>query len=254
MIVYRCEDTLESIFTAIYRAYEEKRDHADTMICLDREYYLFAEDIEVTAEPEKAEKVIRTLRKRFGRNDYQAICYALSAPSLDKAQAVYQVIVKGLKESPVKGHLLDQLADPNCYRVFTLLRAALREDQHLKGFLRFQEMEGGVLWAEVGPKNNLMTFLMPHFADRFPLENFLICDCRRGIWGIHPAGGEWYLMNGQEIGKMAELPISEEEEQIHALFRQFCQSIAIKERENLKLQRNLLPLRFREYMSEFAKS
>lgn len=254
MIVYRCEDSLESIFTAVYQAYEERRDHADTMICLDREYHLFAEDIEVTADPQKSAKVIRTLRKRFGRKDYQALCYALSSPAADKVQAVYQVIVKGLRECPVQGHLLDQLADPYCHRVFALMRGALRECQHLQGFLRFQEMEGGVLYAEIGPKNNLLTFLMPHFADRFPMENFLIRDCNRGIWGIHPAGEEWYLLSRQEIGTIAGIKLSDGEEQIHALFRQFCQSIAIKERENMKLQRNMLPLRFREYMSEFAKS
>lgn len=47
MVVYRCEDSLEGIFTAIYRAYEEKRNHTDTLICITEEVLLFSEDIEV---------------------------------------------------------------------------------------------------------------------------------------------------------------------------------------------------------------
>ena len=43
---------------------------------------------------------------------------------------------------------------------------------------------------------------------------------------------------------------SEEECKIQDLFRIFHATIAIKERTNLKLQRQLLPLRFRENMVE----
>ena len=50
MIVYQCEDSLESIFTAIFTAYEEKRDHADTFISLNGDPMLFAEYITVTAD------------------------------------------------------------------------------------------------------------------------------------------------------------------------------------------------------------
>ena len=47
--------------------------------------------------------------------------------------------------------------------------------------------------------------------------------------------------------------ISEKEEKYRELFKHFCHKIAIKERKNLELQRNHLPLRYREYMTEFAK-
>lgn len=280
MIVYQCEDSLESIFTAIYNSYQEHRDHNDTRICLDQEYYLFAEYVPVTADREKAAKVIRTLKRRFGEADYQSICYALSAPDGDKAQAVYQTIVKGLAKGTRQGHLLDNLTDDDCNRAFALSRAAGREANHLYGFLRFEEVQNGILYAKIGPKNNLLTFLMPHFADRFPMENFIIYDDKRNLFAVHPAGQEWYLMSGQGLHLTSEqegestsegeteyaeegteqyscsnqkkgLVISDKEQQIQELFRHFCRSIAIKERENRKLQQNMLPLRFQEYMLEF---
>lgn len=252
MIVYQCKDSLESIFTAVFNAYEEHRDHNDTRISLDEEYYLFAEYVPVETDIEKAAKVIRTLKRRFGEEDYLSICHALSSPEPDKAQAVYQTIVKGIKGKVRPGHLLDNLADNDCNRTFVLARAAGREMSHLYGFLRFQEVKNGILYAKIGPKNNLMTFLMPHFTDRFPMENFVIYDDNRGIFGIHPAGKEWYLACGSENDLKEEvLAVSESEQQIQGLFRHFCKSIAIQERENKKLQQNMLPLRFQEYMLEF---
>ena len=45
---------------------------------------------------------------------------------------------------------------------------------------------------------------------------------------------------------------SDEEVRIQNLFKIFHESIAISERKNFKLQRQLLPLRFRDNMVEFC--
>lgn len=251
MTVYRCEDSLESIFTAIYLSYEENRETEDTCLVLHDDPMLFAEDVAVKTDPAKAVKVMRTLRRRFGEEDYLTVCMALASPEQEKAQAVYRTVVRGLDERCARGHLFDGLADDNVLKTFSLARSVGREIDHLKGFLRFQELENGILYARIGPKGNAVTFLMPHFADRLPAENFVIYDKGRGIFGIHPAGRQWYLLSGEE--NEPERRLSEQEWRYQELFRHFCRTIAIKERRNLKLQRNMLPLRFQEYMVEFTQ-
>lgn len=252
MTVYRCEDSIEGIFTAIYNAYEEKRNHSDTIISLTDELFLFAEYVEVQTKREKALKVMRTLERQFGEEDYLWLCYALASEDTDKAQAVYRTIVDGLQRRAGYGHLFDNLANDGVNRAFVMGRAASRECLHLKGFVRFQELEGGIMYARIGPKNNVLTFLMPHFAERFPLENFMIYDDVRGLLGLHPAGKPWYLVNDSEDPeKMEQFVWSDAEREYQELFRYFCHKIAIEERKNLNLQRNMLPLRFREYMMEF---
>ena len=248
MVIYRCEDSLESIFTAVYRAYEEHRDHEDTRILLHDEPILFAEDIRVEKDANKAVKVMRTLERKFGEKDYFDLCSALATEDEDKADAVYHTIVQGLKNDCYPEHLYDNLADPHVLKTFKLAKYAWREIHHLYGFVRFQELTNGILFASIGPRNNILTFLMPHFADRFPSENFVIYDEIRGIFGIHPAGKQWFLQIGEE---KPVLKYSEEEQIYSELFRAFVSSIAIESRRNLDLQRNMLPLRFREYMIEF---
>lgn len=253
MIVYQCEDNIENIFTAIYNAYEEQRDHKDTRIALHQELLLFAQYVPVETDPVKAMKVIRTIKRRFGEEDYHAVCSALSSNDSEKGHAVYQVIVKGIEQDLRQGQLLQNLADDDCNRVFRLARGTTRECQHLMGFVRFQEISGlgkdSVLYSVIGPKNDVLPFLMPHFADRLPKENFVIYDEKRGVFGVHPAGQQWYLLRGMTARE--DQLVTEEEAYTQQLFQQFCQSIAIKERENRDLQRNMLPLRFRKYMVEF---
>lgn len=254
MRVYQCEDSLEGIFTAIYNTYEDRSEKADTVISLTDELFLFAEYIPVITDEEKALKVMNTLRRRFGEEDYMKLCFALSSNDTEKAQAVYRTVAAGLANNCKPGQLLDNLADDNVHMVFSLARAANNEYLHLRGFARFSELESGILYSRIGPKNNIVTFLMPHFADRFPMENFMIYDDCRNLFGVHPAGKDWYLIQNEEIAMEAEqFKLSDREWEYQKLFRYFCKELAIKERRNTELQRNMLPLRFREYMTEFKE-
>ena len=95
-------------------------------------------------------------------------------------------------------------------------------DLHLKGFTRFSELENGVLYSKISPKNNILAFLMPHFVDRFPMENFMIYDERRNLFGIHPAQRDWYLIqNDSNEEKIFEVtsyfePVLSKKEQDYA--------------------------------------
>ena len=223
---------------------------------MNDEPMLFAEDVQVLPDWEKTRKVMNTLNRRFGEKDYLSLCMALASEDEEKAQAVYRTVVDGLKRKINAGHLFDNLADDSVNKAFALARNTCREIDHLKGFARFQELENGVLYSRIGPKNNILTFLMPHFADRLPIENFVMYDDRRNLFGIHPAGKQWVLFCGEDggtesEGRLSKLKFSEAELQYQELFRDFCRAITIEGRRNSQLQRNMLPLRFREYMVEF---
>lgn len=253
MYVYRCEDSLEGIFSAIYQIYADHRSKEDVLIRCDAEVFLFAEDVPVETKPEEAAKVMRTLRRDFGELDYGSLCLALTSPEADKAQVVFETIRYGLDSKVRPGYLFAHLSDNAILRAMKLSQNAWRERAHLYGFTRFEELENGILFAVVSPKNNVLTGLMEHFSDRLPMENFAIYDKARSVLGIHPAGMPWFLsLGGEGVEALAELSESTREELYADLFCHFCKTIAIKERRNTELQRNMLPLRFREFMTEFV--
>ena len=64
------------------------------------------------------------------------------------------------------------------------------------------------------------------------------------------AGEEIIVSAGDGIDRYCTLTFSGEELMIQELFCHFVNKIAIKERENLALQQQMLPLRFRSNMIE----
>ncbi|HBA68954.1 MAG TPA: hypothetical protein DCZ40_06310 [Lachnospiraceae bacterium] len=249
-----CEDSLEGVFTGIYEAYALREDHGSIHLQVGEEenLRLFAVYRRIEADSGKAAKVAATINRRLGQEAYLDICRALASEDGQKGEAVYKMIVCGLRMKDGR-QIMGNLANTYVHKVFELSRCTRNEIHHWKEFLRFQELENGILFSKIGPKNNVVTFLAPHFADRLPLFDFVIYDDRRGIFVVHPKSKEWYLVTDKEFEEGKIGAYSECEEEYQELFTFFCHKIAIKERKNLKLQRNMLPLRFQEYMVEFGQ-
>ncbi|MCM1162135.1 MAG: TIGR03915 family putative DNA repair protein [Roseburia sp.] len=256
-----CEDSLEGVFTGIYKAYQRKENHKECKVLAGgvNNYELFAQYVEIKPEDELAEKVSRTICRDLGMEAYRAICQALAAEDDDKADAVYHTVVEGLKQhgkgsnglGQETGGIMGNLTNPYIRKVFELSRSTEFEIMRIKQFLRFQELENGILYAKVGPKCNILSFIAPHFADRLPLENFVIHDDKRQIFIVHPAKQDWFMAAGERFDEEVTKRFSQDEKQYEELFIHFCHAIAIKERKNPALQRQMLPIRFREYMVEF---
>ena len=145
---------------------------------------------------------------------------------------------------------MDCLSQESVIKTVALGMTVWREIHHFYGFLRFQELASGILYAKIKPKANLIAFLGDHFSDRFPLENFMIYDEVHDCWLRHERGKAWFTVAGELVQTEGLLTFSEDELGIQELFCHFVNKIAIKERENLGLQQQMLPLRFRSNMRE----
>ena len=246
-----CEDSETGILTGVYEAYERRLNHDTTVIQVGEEenLRLFSEYIRITSSQEKADKVIRTVRRRFGEETLRIVLEALASADSSKGQAVYQMLVFGLRGN-YKGQLIDCLSQEAVIKTVALSTTVWHEIHHFYGFLRFQELASGILYAKIKPKAKLLAHLGDHFSDRYPLENFMIYDEAHDEWLIHGAKKEWFCVSGELVQTDGLLTFSEEEMQIQELFCHFVNKIAIKERENLALQQQMLPLRFRSNMIE----
>ena len=249
-----CEDSLEGIFTGIYEAYALRQEHGHIHIQVGEEENLRLFAVYTRIEPDKGKtaKVAATIQRRLGSEAYYEICNALASLDSGKGEAVYKTVVCGLKMKDGR-FVMGNLANPYVHKVFELARTVKNEAHHWIEFLRFHELENGILFSKIGAKNNILAFLVPHFADRLPLCNFVIYDENRGIFAVHPASKEWYLVTTREVDEEQFIRYSEKEMKYQELFKYFCHKIAIEERKNLKLQQNMLPLWFQEYMVEFEK-
>lgn len=255
-----CEDSLEGIFTGIYEAYalREGHEHLHIQVGEEENLRLFADYLHISPDPVKTEKVACTLRRRLGEQVYHSLCRAAASCHADKGEAVYRTVVDALTAGSGR-RVMENLRNPYVARCFELARFTANEAHYEIEFLRFQELADtenareAVLFSRIGPKNNVIPFIMPHFADRLSVENFMVYDENRNLFGVHPAGQEWYLMWAQDALVPDEPVWSEKEEEYQELFRAFHKTIGIQSRENKKLQRQMCAYRYQDYMVEFQQ-
>ncbi len=212
---------------------------------------MFAEYIDVVPDKEKSEKVQRSVRLRISEEAYEMVMKAVLSGDPEKGEVVYRFLIYAFREGVRASR---SYGNPRVMRLFETVRNFDNESHHLKGFLRFDEQENGILLARYAPKNNILGDLMEHFSDRMRGEGFIILDEKRRIAGVHRPGTMWFVYRLSEDEYRAFSEGYTEEDTYGALWKIFHRNIAIAERENASLQRNNLPLRFRPYMTEFRTS
>lgn len=260
MYIFLCEDSIDGIFTGVYDAWASRLGYKNISLttCPPDNYTLFDEYITVQTDYEKSGKVARTLQNHLGEETYSELCqaiYAQEEPSgkkkaMDKADAVYKTIVLALSLKD-GSKVLHYLGEPYINRVFQLSLSMGNEAHHLLGFLRFKELENGILFARIHPKNDVLPFLGEHFSDRLPQEDFMIYDIPRKKALLHPKGRTFFITDTHDVDEKILERFSEKEQEYQRLWRRFVDCIAIEGRINPKLRNQNLPLRFRQDIVEF---
>ena len=131
--------------------------------------------------------------------------------------------------------------------VHKLCCAVTKEAHLLTGFSRFAQTKDGVYYCEIKPVHQVLTILAEHFKDRMMNQMWVIHDKKHGMAAIYD-GNECRIL---AVPKSASVEYSDEEEGVQALWKGFLNALSIENRRNERLQRGLLPLRFRGFMTEF---
>lgn len=251
--IYLCSDTITGIFSAVYDAWKEKKSEENCGIAVGGllEQELFCEYSEVRETQEKAQAVEALIKKHLGRKAYWDIYHAALSEAPEKGTAILGTMLAAQK-LPDSTKIMEHLSHPKVERVFELSRNVGGEAHSYKGFLRFRELVNGVLYSEIAPRNQVLTCLAPHFADRLPLENWMIYDRTHKMFAVHEAKKKWVLVLDEGFDRTLSRNVSRKEAEYARLWKSFCKTIAIESRKNPACQLQHLPLRYREDMPEFV--
>lgn len=155
---------------------------------------------------------------------------------LSRRETRFRSIVRTIHLSPPLGEKVLHLLHDDVLDFIACQRETRREAHRFTGLLRFRQMRDGSLLAVFAPRNNVLTLVLPHFAERFPEERLLLYDEGRGLAGLVGEGRVEFVqvenLTPQEAGNETEL---------QGLWRVFFSSLAISERANPRLQRQHLP-------------
>jgi probable DNA metabolism protein len=252
--IFICDNSIDGIFSAIYQAWSSRLGHANVKIEEKSEnnsysnLELFAEYVTVDTDLDLSQKVAKSIREKISEEAYEMCCCVALSDYSGKADLIYRFLILGFA---VGKQIVEHLSNEVVNSMFRINKNVNNEAHHLLGFVRFSEQENGLLTSVIHPKNNVLTIITPHFADRLPREQFMIYDANRKLASLHVPDTPWILVQAPELNQDRLDEVSSYEDKYRELWLTFFEHIAIQERVNFKLQRNNLPLRFRPDLIEF---
>ncbi len=254
--VLECEPTLEGMLSAICEAWTRARvcGHDALRIGLhadgEWEPELFCDHEIIETDFDRAGKLAKSIVRRISLSTFETVKYLSLCEDGERGDLIYRFLIRAFKYGPT---VINRLEDPVISRVFKTQRAFLNEAHYHNEFIRFEETSEGILLARIEPKGNVLPVIMPHFADRFPDERLMIIDVGKNIAAAKMPGEPYifFEMTPEEV-RAADLA-HEADEFCANLWRTYFNTVAIKERVNYNLQRNMLRLRYRKHLTEFIK-
>ena len=241
MTAYRYDGTFAGFLTCAWDALEDGTE--PSAFLLPGDGATLWEERQVAADQGRARRLYAALSRRVSPAFQKLIARGFLTCLPEKELALLTLIRRGLREGD---RVRLDLSDPVMARVNLALTKMWTEWDHLKGFVRFSELDG-VLVGEIEPKNRVLPLLAPHFAARYSGERLALYDrthheiflSDRGRWKRLPA--EDFRMGPAGSGERA----------CRAMWRRYYDTIAIEGRTNPKCQSTHLPKRYRHVMTEF---
>lgn len=239
-VIYQYDGSLDGFLCCVYESYVYKE--APAAFCCDEDPLSLYEVRTVITQPAYSQRVSRGIAARSGKA-LAVVRRSFLTCLPDKEARLYAFIRKLLAEGP--GFMRD-LSDPACYPLYRAIRHMNGELEKLRGFVRFSDYSG-ILGAEIEPKNRVLPLLRGHFCQRYANEQFFIYDRTHRELLLYANGRSriTQIENFQPV-----LP-GEDELYFRSLWKQFFQSVAIRERENPRCQNTFMPKRYRGTMTEF---
>ncbi len=241
MTAYRYDGSFAGFLTCVWDALEHNIE--PVAFLLPEDGATLWEERELPVDEEKARRLYAALARRVSGRFRHFIAWGFLTCLPQRELALFTLIRRGMREG--KRAAWD-LSDPVMARVMLAYQKLATEQDHLKGFVRFSDLEG-MLVGEIEPKNRVLPILAPHFSARFSGEKLALYDrthreiflSDRGRWRILPA--EDFRMGSAD----------KTEREFREMWRRYFQHIAIEGRLNPKCQSTHLPKRYRHVMTEF---
>ncbi|MBR2327365.1 MAG: TIGR03915 family putative DNA repair protein [Clostridia bacterium] len=203
------------------------------------------EEKEIETDEKKAMRLLHGIENRIFKGVSKKVFALWLSDRENKEELLLDYLRFGLSHGQKTARLLTEPAVCETEKTF---RAVYNEAHRLKGFLRFSEFDG-FLAAITEPSCNALPLIIGHFARRFPEENLLIYDKKHKLAALSQRG-EISLFDADEFFFPKR---SLEEKHYRILWREFYNTVAIKERLNEKCRKTHLPVRFWHQLTEMSE-
>lgn len=242
MLVYKYDGTIDGLFSCIFESFVNKETpnlitNEQIQLSLDSNVKI----IETNYENNK--RVINCIYKHAGINALNDLKYAFRSGNEQKEITIFNYACKIIKE---KRNIANKFSDQVVMDFYDTIKRIGNESHRMKGFLRFNECEGGFFYAHFSPDNDIADLMLPHFTARFKDIPFVIHDVKRNILALYN-GKETKVIKGTNA---ITVYLTERENHFQGLWKTYYNAVNIAERKNVKLMKSFLPIKYWEHLTE----
>lgn len=247
MLILTYDGTFEGLLTLVFVCYYEKLHPHDILVEGEREKDFVSHYHHIERDREKADRVYRGIEEKISPEALKNCYYAFLSEEPSRGVWIYHYLRLGFK----KGREVDaMLTSPAVKNLHGLVQKVQRERHRMLGFTRFMELADGTLYGKIEPKHNILSLIAPHFARRLGPERWMIHDEGRNLMVIGTQGS-WLQREYHLQGKPK---LHHRETDFQSLWKEFHQSIAIRQRKNKKLQQQFMPKGYWKHLTEMQGS
>ena len=245
------DNTFDGLLTCVFDAFNRK-EFPENIIGEKERLPLFTDSFNVVTDETKADRVLKGLKKKISKPALDMLFISYLSESERIEIQIFNYIRKALlSEKSIETNF----ADPDVLELSKIFKKVRREEERIRQFVRFQKTADGVFFAVMDPEYNVLPLTARHFKIRYADQQWIIYDTRRNY-------GLYYDLKTVETVHFEQLPVSlstgklsnekldQYEANFQELWKDYLNAITIRERLNLKLQRQHMPRRFWKYLTE----
>ena len=236
------DGSFEGFLTLVHEVYYQKID-PKIIYKAEPPNLCFDEIHTIETDIQKAKKVFTALKKHFPKPHLTTIYHVFLCDSQDFENDLLHFIQLGFKDI---AHL-SNITNTSIFRIHSLEKEYLRLAHKMYGFARFEELDDKILYAKIETKFNILMLLGNHFSKRLGNHSFIIHDIPRSLAYVRDNNQSTI----KEVSAFETPTHSDAEIHFKKLWKTFFHAVAIENRKNHTLQKQLIPLLYRAHMSEF---
>jgi probable DNA metabolism protein len=246
------DDTFEGFLSVVFECYRRKIEPTDIRPESFFQESLFVYRESIPTHPEHADRVWNGLQKKLNKQTRHVPFSAFLSRDEGIELALYRFIRLSFEASDQIG---DNYADPDVLTVRKASRKVMKEAMRMVEFVRFQLTLDNIYFAAISPDYDVMPIVMQHFRNRFANQQWIVYDLKRdygfyyNIHGIEEVTLSTKAFNAGN-GAIRKDMLQEGEIAYQTMWNEYCRSITIRERLNLKVHRQHLPKRYWKFLPE----
>ncbi|MDR2622617.1 MAG: TIGR03915 family putative DNA repair protein [Dysgonamonadaceae bacterium] len=247
------DNTFDGLLTCVFDAFNRK-EFPDYIAGESVRLPLFTESFRVITDEAKADRVLKALREKISKSALDM----LFVDYLSESEGIEIILFRYIRKALTSEISIEMnFADSDVLELSKIYKKVTREEERMRQFVRFRKTADGIFFAVIDPLYNVLPLSARFFQNRFADQPWVIYDVRRKY-------GLYYDLKTVETVQFEHLNVSLEtgnpdaeklddyELAFQDLWKDYLKAITIRERKNLKLQRQHMPKRFWKYLTETA--